>query len=84
MSVAYVLEEAREIAAHPGGGHLLLQMLSIEGWHISETTDGMGGVRVVAEHVFYGRVEARGASAAAVVCDILQDAILLKTRGPAQ
>jgi hypothetical protein len=83
LRLAAIAPCAHEVVALPGGGHLLLAQLSLEGWFVHVTASLAGdGLVVVAEHPLFGRVVSRVAgSAAEVAVEIFEEALVLSGRG---
>lgn len=81
--VEHYAPQARAIACKPGGGHLLLQLLSLDGWFVAEIAAFAGdGILFIAEHPVWGKVERQGESAATVAPDLLEDCLALQSPGP--
>lgn len=77
---------ARLIARKAGGGDLLLQLLSRDGWFVYEVAAFAGkGLIVGAEHPTYGAVRPRYASSLRdAVLDVFEDALALSGAGTLQ
>jgi hypothetical protein len=81
-----VLEEiaARidDIAAEPGGGFILLEAMSLDGWRLALTAGIGGGVLLIAEHDLYIDISATGESSQEAAPKLVREALAVSGKGP--
>jgi hypothetical protein len=73
------LQLVERVAGKPGGGYLVLELLSLQDWQVSVIADGAGGVTVLAAKFGLGQrtisIERSGPSVAEVAVGVFEEAL---------
>lgn len=70
-----------EIAAEPGGGFILLEAMSLDGWRLALTAGLAGGVLLIADHDWFIEVKATGANSQEAAPKLVREALAVSGLG---